>query len=316
MKNKNTIIKIFFVFITLGLFLYANATDINLSIKEIKKVWENTLNITFDTAMPDNWLSWEMKVFKDLWISSVSKDEKASNKIKVSLDKEIKIWSTYNIFSVFWVEWSADFIVEDSLNVKIISQATEAQGISKITIKDKKVLEVEFKSPLNWNEFEFKLLEDLNVSEINSNSWKLVLNTTSPVENNNDYILIMITLTDKSNNNYLLNESIYDFNIWDIKLNTPSDPEPTEDLNSAWNEIVKVDIKVWSWIEIVNKDLKTWTWNLQTWSLWNWTWSQLNIEKVAVKAKTTPYTGPETWLLMILTLIINSIYFLTRKFSH
>lgn len=256
-------------------------------------------------------LSWEIKVFKDLWISKVSKNETAINKINMSLDKDIKVWSTYNIFSVFWVEWSADFIVEESLNIKIISQATEAQWISKIIIKDKKNLEIEFKSPLAWNDFEFKLLEDLNVSEINSDSGKLVLKTTSAIENNNDYILIMITLTDKSSNNYVLNESIYDFYIWeDNVLDEVKEDDLNIDLNSALDTPV-------------SNTPNTWTWNLDDWDIWNGTWALLNstwstwnMEKIAITAKETPDTWPETLILMVLTLIINSIYFLTRKFAH
>ena len=316
MKNKNTIIKIILVFIGIWLFLYANAVDVTLWIKEVKKDSENTLRVNFDTPMPESWLSGEMKVFKDLWVTGVKKDDTANNKITVTMWKDIKVWSTYNIFSVFGVEWSADFIVEDPLNVKIISQAPEAQGITKITLKDKKNVELEFKNPLSWTEFEFKLLEDLGVNEISSNSWSLMLKTSSTIENNSDYILILISLWDKANNNYTMSESIYDFNIWNdsiVKNNEDKKPDPKLNdliLNSAWPTPVKVEIKTWTW------NLLTWTWNLLTWTVKNWSWSLWNIEKVAVKAKETPNTGPETWIVMLLTLIINSIYFLTRKFSH
>lgn len=312
MKNKNTIIKVIFVFISLWLFVYANAADINLSIKEIKKDGENTLKINFDTPMPDSWLSWEMKVFKDLWITSISKDSMANNKINISLEKDIKVWSTYNIFSVFWVEWSADFIVEDSLNTKLISQAPESQWITKITVKDKKNIVVEFKNPLIWNEFEFKILEDLSVVEISSLSWNLLLKTSWAIENNTAYILIMISLSDKINN-YNLGESIFDFNIWndsEVKNNDTTKEEDTLNavLINAWQETGQ---------EAVNVEIKSWTWvDVQSLNLENWSGSLWNIENIAIKAKTTPDTGPETWVLMFLTLIINSIYFLTRKFSH
>ncbi len=314
MKNKNTIIKIIFVFITLWIFLYANAIDINLSIKDISKEWDNTLKVNFDTAMPDSWLTGEIKVFKDLLVKTISKDSTVANKIDITLEKDIKPWSTYNIFSVFWVEWSSDFMVEDSLNVKIISQAPEAQWITKITLKDKKNISLEFKNPLSWTEFEFKLLEDLSVTEINSLSWSLILKTSSKIENNNDYILILITLNDKKNNNYLLNESIYDFNIWaDNWVNekkNETDLVTNLWLDSANADNTKVIINSWSWT-VINGSGSLWNWTIK-----NWSGSLWNIEKVAVKARTTPDTGPETLVLMLLTLIINSIYFLTRKFSH
>ena len=319
MKNKNTIIKIILIFITLGIFLYANATDVNVAIKWIINEWDNTLKVDFDKPMPDTWLSGEMKVFKDLWIISISKDTLSANKIKISLDKEIKVWSTYNIFSVFWVDWSADFIVEDSLNAKIVSPAPEWQWIIKIVFSDKKNLDVEFKNPLSWTEFEFKLLEDLSVSEISSASWSMILKTSSPIENNTDYILIMIALTDKINNNYILNESIYDFNIWNDNLNKTESTKEEDTLNvilnSAGNEPVKTEVTTWTWIDL-QTTIITKNWDLVSSNIANWSWSLWNLEVVAIKSKTTPDTGPETTILILLTLIINSIYFLTRKFSH
>lgn len=317
MKNKNTIIKIILVFITLGIFLYANATDVNVAIKGIKKEWENTLKVDFDKPMPDSWLSWEMKVFKDIKISWVTKDTAVANKINITIDKELKAWSTYNIFSVFWVEWSADFIVEEPLNAKIISTAPEAQWITKITLKDKKNIIVEFKNPITWTDFEFKLLEDLSVNEINSASWSMILKTTAIIEKNTDYILIWISLADNSNNTYILNESIFDFSIWADELVTNTTKEKTEEtvnviLNSAWEDPLKVNI--WTWLTTTALN-QTGGVNVNIWNTVNWTWALWNIETVAVKARTTPDTGPETVILMILTLIINSIYFLTRKFS-
>lgn len=299
MKNKNTIIKTLFVFITLGWFLYANAADINLSIKEIQKEWDNAVKVSFDTTLPENWLTWEMKIFKDIKVNNLSKDNTINNKINVVLDKEIKIWSTYNIFSVFWVDWSADFIVEDNLNAKIISQAPDSQGIIKIVIKDKKNIEVEFKNPLIWNDFEFKLLEDLSVSEISAAAWSLLVKTSSIIEKNTDYIFILISLSDKENNNYSLSESIYDFNIWENNLVINN--EIKED-KTPINNLLLEDTK----IEPVKTEI----------NLWNGSGSQWNIEKIAITANETPNSWPETWILIFLTLIINSIYFLTRKFSH
>lgn len=305
MKNKNIIIKIIFTLVSLGLFLYANAFDVNVSINEIKKEWDNTLNVNFDAPMPDTWLSWEVKVFKDLLITNVSKDNLANNKVTVSLEKDLVIWSTYNIFSVFGVDWSADFIVENTLNTRIISQIPDGQWITRIILKDRKNLEVEFRNPLVWNEFEFKLLEDLSVTEISALAWNLILKTSSLLENNVDYILILISLMDNQNNNYVLNESIYDFNLWSENLvdsTSETKEEKVEINNMVLDNVLPAPVSV---------NTTSWTTDLQ-----NWSWSLWNLENIAIKADETPNSWPETWILMFLTLIINSIYFLTRKLSH
>lgn len=322
MKHKKTIIKIIPIILTLWLFLYANATDIkDVAIKEVLKEWDNTLKVTLNKEMPDSWLSWEIKVFNDISITSI-KDANLVNTINITAEKEIKVWNTYNIFSLYWfewVEWSADFIVEENLNAKIISPTTEAQWITKITIKDKKNIVLEFRNPLAWNDFEFKLLEDLWVSEISSASWSIVLKTTSTIENNSDYILIWISLVDSSNNNYILDNSIYDFSIWDKEVVAPDTPAKTEwevdvILNSAWDN--PLNVTIWTWSNNTSVEVnQSWSLDINLWNVVNWSWALWNIETVAVKARTTPDTGPETIILMLLTLIINSIYFLTRKIS-
>jgi hypothetical protein len=158
---------------------------------------------------------------------------------------------------------------------------------------------VEFKNPLIWNDFEFKLLEDLSVSEISAAAWSLLVKTSSIIEKNTDYIFILISLSDKENNNYSLSESIYDFNIWENNLVINN--EIKED-KTPINNLLLEDTK----IEPVKTEI----------NLWNGSGSQWNIEKIAITANETPNSWPETWILIFLTLIINSIYFLTRKFSH
>ncbi len=313
MKNKNKIIKTFLVFITLGIFLYTNATDINVVIKEIKKEWPNLLKVDFDSKLIDNWVyTSDAKIFKDLLIEKTTKDTTVNNKIILSLFDEIKIWNTYNIFAVFWVEWNADFTVEEWLNIKILSKETEMQWINKITLKDKKTIELYFKTPLIWNEFEFKWLEDLKVTESKVSSWSLILKTFSTIENSKDYIMIFMSLADNLWNNYLLSESIYNFNTGDNTSTTNTDEQNNVILNELiWNDSTTLENnQIWKDLSNLDNKLTENLWNVKTWS-----WDHWNIEHIAITAKSTPDTGPETWILMLLTLIINSIYFLTRKFS-
>jgi hypothetical protein len=299
MKNKNKILQILFFIITLCIFWYTNATDVNLNIKDIVKWWDHTLKINFDSQIPaDRTYTGDIKVFKDLWIEKVTKDTVTNNKIILSLNDEVKTWNTYNILSVFGVEWGADFIVENGLNIKMLSTVTEKQWITKIVLKDNKTIELYFKTSLVWNEFEFKWLEDLNITEIKGSSWSLIWKTSSIIENNKDYILFFMSLADNMWTNYLLSESIHSFTIWD-----KTSIEETK--NEAINNLVIPNTSTWE--TLAQKD------NL--WNTENWTWSVWNVEKIAITAKETPDTGPETWILMFLTLIINSIYFLTRKKS-
>lgn len=291
MKIKN-IAKLLILLFWLNL-LSVNAEDIGLSIKDISKDSDTSLKVTFDKAIWDSWISWDIKLFKDLSIVSATKDSLVPNKINISLNDDLTIWSTYNLFPVFWAEWSADFIFEEPANIKIL----ESEWISSITMKDKKNIEVYFNT-LNWDEFEFKLLKEINIVENSSSWWNLILKTDKSIELNTDYILMILSLSDIQNI-YKIDEPIFNF---DIKENstfekTETDQSIKDNFTAPVTETinpVENDTELNAWIE----DTSTW-----------------NLNNVALDTKQTPDTWAETWVLMFLTLIMSSFYFLARRFS-
>lgn len=291
MKNKNKII--IWIVLSFAILTFANAETLNYKIQGITKDSDNKLNVTFDQALTASGVSGDIKVFKDLDIVDVKKDENLPSKLNITLWNDIKIWNTYNVFAVFWVDTSADFMVEDWLAVKMLSKAPETQWIVRVAFKDSKTMELYFKDSLTWSDYEFKLLEEYSVTDISTSSWSLLVTTSTPLENDSNYIFMVVSLSDNLWNEYKVNESIYDFTLWNPQIN-----EETKNLNSA-SENLNVDTPQ-------TESSMTWNLNFENGNLWN-------IETIANKTTQTPDTWAETWVLMLLTLIINSIYFLTRK---
>lgn len=296
MKNKNKIIA--WIIFSLALLSFANAEVFNYKIQSVTQNSENKLNVTFDQQLTASWVSGDVKVFKDLNVLEVKVDEMLPSKINVKLWSDIKAWSTYNVFAVFWVEWSADFIVEDWLTVKMLSKAPTSQWIVRVAFTDTRTMELYFKDTLVWSDYEFKLLEEYSILEMSAETWSLLVTTSNTFENNSNYIFMLISLIDSSGNEYNVDESIFDFVVWnpDQANNTNVDvQELVQDLNSPQ--------------ELQNTE----SWTVSSWTLDLGTNNQWNIDNMALKSKETPDTWAETWVLMILTLIINSFYFLTRR---
>ncbi|MDD3303072.1 MAG: hypothetical protein PHN31_05965 [Candidatus Gracilibacteria bacterium] len=291
MKIKN-IAKLLILLFGLNL-LSVNAEDIGLSIKDISKDSDTSLKVTFDKAIGDSGISGDIKLFKDLSIVSATKDSLVPNKINISLNDDLTIGSTYNLFPVFGAEGSADFIFEEPANIKIL----ESEGISSITMKDKKNIEVYFNT-LNGDEFEFKLLKEINIVENSSSGGNLILKTDKSIELNTDYILMILSLSDIQNI-YKIDEPIFNF---DIKENSTF--EKTETDQSIKDNFTA---PVTETINPVENDTELNAGIEDT--------STGNLNNVALDTKQTPDTGAETWVLMFLTLIMSSFYFLARRFS-
>ena len=204
MKNKNKFL--IWVILWFIVFLTVNADSINYKIKDVTLDSSGSLSVVSENPLTASWVSWDIKLFKDLEIVSITKDELLPSKLNIKLGNEVKVWTTYNIFSVFWVEWTADFIVEDWFSIKMLSKAPTEQWIIRVWLKDSKTMELFFKDSLAWTEFEFKLLEDLTVVDINSIDWNLILKTEVTLEQWINYILMIISLSDSLGNNYSIDE--------------------------------------------------------------------------------------------------------------
>lgn len=303
---KNKFIKIFIL--VFASILVTNAAELNLNLIWISKLADNSVKLNFDNTIASTWsVSWDVKLFKDVEVVSSVKDPNFPNKIDLKLSKDLKPGNTYNIFSVFWTDWNADFKVEDWLKITFLTQEKDVKWISKVELVDSKSLVVYFKDSLVWNDFEFKVLENMSIKDLWNDAWSLIINTNSKLESAVKYLLMIMSLTDDKGNAYKLNDTVFDFSI--LQDNSISFVPGTFSENTT-NATTTATPNTENNIELTSAWENTNTWiELNSWSE-NWTW---NLENVAMEAKQTPNTWASTWIILAFTLIITSIFLMTRK---
>jgi len=243
---------------------------------------QNLKNINFEISPKislSNWIvSSEIKVLKDLQITSSSKDFKDSNKIILNLKDALTPNRAYNLLSVFGVDWNIDFTVWSELtlvDIKNPNNILAIQWIARLLIVDSRTIDVYFNSPIDATEFEFKLFRESLVNETTSSGSILSISLNDELDKSSNYILMMISLSNKYWLDVKFDQEIYDFTtsatLWDTKINTK--------------------------IASLNKE------QTASWELVN----------VALNSAVTPDTWLETWVLIFLTLMVNVVLIVRKK---
>ena len=323
------------IFIFLFSFLIANWVY-GYDLNNITPV--DNQHIDFSVTPEASFTEWEVtgeiKVLKDLEITFSSKDFEDSNKIVLNLKNELLPNSSYNLLSVFWVDWNIDFSLLDEMNLVDIANSENIiwiQWISRLVIIDSKTIEVYFNDPVDSSEFEFKLFRESKVESISNESGKLSINLSDKLDKSSSYLLMLISLKDISWDDLSFEEEIYDFST-DEKLSDKIE-EIIEDVPEVTTpeteEIINNEDNIsWNNEEIINNeenkevisDNNTWaeTWeasngdnlNASSWEEGEVAWE---LEEVALNAAATPKSWPETWVLIFLTIFVNIFIFARKK---
>lgn len=250
---------------------------------------DKTMEISLDDEVQfSQWeITWDIKILKDVSISMSSKDFEELDKVVVTLDNNLEKNSNYSLLSIFWADWSIDFKTWDNVSWVDLNNPESIniseQWIVKVSIKDPKTIEVYFNAELEWEEFEFKLLEEVTIESLSS-IWEntIIVKSTDTLESSTDYMLVLVSLTDWNGLELSFDEDIFDFTTEDEIVKTEVSEEAELELNAAWEE---VDIEE----------------------------HENYIDNVASNVTETPDTWAETWVLIFGTLLINSFYFIARR---
>ena len=278
--------------------LYLNISLSNVysaNIEEITVLDDKNINLLLsEDIVLSQWnIDAEIKFIKDIEITFVSKDFDDQNKLILNLASDLTINNSYNLLSIVWPNSNIDFKTWISLlNMEISNPANldwKIQWLNKIIIKDSKTLELYFNAVLEDEEFEYKLLNELNIEKLTfiwNNKISLVLDDT--IEKLSNYLIMILSIKDT-----IWKEIIFDKDLYELKT--------TQDLKIAVIEEIN-DTEENNIIE-ENNSLDTQVEEDET-----------TLVSVALKSAKTPDAWPETTVLLILTFIINSIYFIRKKF--
>lgn len=230
----------------------------------------------------------EIKFLKDIEITFVSKDFNDQNKLILNLASDMAINTSYNLLTIVWPDANIDFKTWVSLNdIEILNTENldwKMQWLNRIIIKDSKTLELYFNAILEDEEFEFKLLNELIIEKITSiwnNNISLVLGDT--IETISNYLIMILSIKDTT-----WNEIIFDEDLYELKTTQDLKSSSTEENNTVEEK------------DVVDVDLEE---------------DETTLVGVALNSAETPDTWPETTVLLMLTFILNSIYFVRKKFK-
>lgn len=347
-----TLVKILFIFLTLISFQASYAEDIDVetiledtitetaenspiavataepAIKLVDVVDTKTLNVFFtDVKMWVGELLWEVKLLNDLSIAFADRDiEENTNKVVIALDEALETNTDYSLLTVFGADGSIDFTTEDSLEwVEILNDESDeiGQSIQSITLVNANTLHVVYKEALDGEEFEFKILSDITVDGMKGLSEDSIEITLEwEVGASKNYIFMVISLEDALSQTVELEEGIYDF-VTPSEVSSPvseeemtiSEPVELEnevevELDAAYEELTEpqesefleeADVEAVVEEAVVEEEAALAA------------EAGESIEVVALSATVTPDTGAETWVLILLTLFINTFYYFSRR---
>lgn len=253
------------------------------TIDKIDVIDNNTIQITAsnDVVFSDSFVEWDIKVLKDINVSFSVIDSNNSKKVVLNLSDDLLANNSYSLITVLWARGNIDFEIWDYLEWEITNSLLMLweEGIEKINIIDSRTLELYYNYDLNDNMFEFKILSDIVTSWLFSN-WNNVvdLGIRWNLEKESDYILMILNLEDINNNVLVFDEDLYDF---------------------STNSDLIIDTQETEVVLAAAKDEEPAEWN---------------IAEVAQNVEEIPDTGAATWVLVLLTAIVNIGFFLRKKF--
>jgi len=272
------------------------STANSANIDNLQAVDNGTVRMTAseDVVFSDSKVYGEVKVLRDIDVSYSSKDLENNRKVVLNLSADLYSNSVYSLIGIIGAEGNIDFEIGGSLNGEIMNWNIigSEQTIEKVNVVDSRTLEVYFNYDLEEDMFEFKLLSELKVDSLSSLGNNILdISLQDTLGKSTSYIIMVISLEDIDGNELMLDESLYDLVTTNSLMEKPKEVVETEEVVEVKEikEVVQVEEEV---IE-----------------------EEGNIEEVALNSAETPDTGAETWVLMLLTFIFSSIYFIKNKIS-
>lgn len=263
------------------IFLLSSNLSYASSINDIIVVDDSNINfdISRDVTLPAWDIEAEIKVMKDINISFISKDFEDKNKLILNLSTDLSENSSYSLITILWPDWNMDFSTSIGLEDKEIlaTQKIEAgvQWITRLLIVNSKIIELYFNNIIEEDELEFKLFNELSILELKlKDDNNLNINLLDKLEKTSNYILMILSMNDNYWNYIDLDEDLY---------------EITTDQN----------LKIQDSVEDIEENI------IET--------EEETVEDVALNSAETPDTWPETTVLIMLTLILNTVYIFRKK---
>lgn len=236
---------------------------------------------------------------------SVAK-EGSLNEVEILLEKPLLPNTKYSLLTVAGAEGSIDFTtpaaVEGYTQANLAS--TAAQDIAHIEMIDATTILVRYVQNISGASYDYKLLAENKVVKIEKPSYEnpeIIISVEPPLESEQNYIMMVVDMKDVDGKQLEFDTGIYDFTTpvfpeVVVQETTPT-AEENLDLKAAPEAAPEQVSLVKEAVELTAEDQST----------------VQNVEQIAASVQETPETGATTWVLICITLIINTFLFFTRR---
>lgn len=316
----------------------ASVSAINISLVEVLDTRSVSVSLSEKENLSLGMQNAEVKVLKDITVDIAQKSIENANIVTITLPEPLQENTTYSLLTLFGAEGSIDFTTGSSLSNNAIENTNpilaDEQSIESIVIQDDYTIDILYTTQVSWAEFEYKLLSELKIADIENQSdadARLIVDLEDDIETEKEYILIFLSLMDKNGKDIVFENSIYDFTapeyiespsssssqtLWDnegensiqakiaarnaIKSQQEQDEDMSgEDIAQALFDVIDSTDMLEEEPELLSAPTDP---NLMK-----------DTVSTALSATTTPDTGAATWVLIILTLFINTFYYYSRR---
>lgn len=288
--------------------LYHITFSWDIGVTKIVVQDKNTVMVTLseNQNLKQGEIDGELTILGDIEITAAVAQTGTANKVEIILADALEGDTSYSLLTVEGAEGSIDFKtpagVEGFKYDNISSVAT--QEITSIEVIDDKNLIITYATDLTASSFKYKLLQELPVTMVEKPSYDipdLILTTSSALKPQKEYILMIIEMQDVDGNYLEFDTGIYDFNTADMVVAVL----PAED---TWTGSL-IEEELLAVVEIAETPLSE---DEEAGVELNAAGTE-DLEEVAAQVVQTPQTGAATWILILVTLVINSIYYLSRR---
>ncbi len=310
----------------------------------------NEVQISFDKDIKLEWndRTSDLRIYQDIEIEDAVRVDWEAKKVLVKLATPIQKSSSYSILSISWIEWSMELDIKDTITgVELKNDDTDEnfQWINKIIITDSQNLEIYFIDDILEDDLEFKFYRNVPIKKVVL-SWdakKVDFILWNNLEDTSKYVATLTLIEWEDWSKITIEWGIYDFSTeileWWIMEDVEDIKESSEEKNeSSATKAVKSVIKSLSEEEkSLEEELLESMKDSDILNKFSSNASELldeekelanellsasedianniptQLESIALGTDETPDTGAETWVLIMLTFIINTYYTIARR---
>jgi hypothetical protein len=260
-------------------------TALSVEVSKVDFVDSKTLTVGFNGALPGG-VSPEsdVKLFKDLKITSATKNMDNAKKVVVELENEFAMdGSFYSLLSVSSSDASIDFTATAGTTTYANTDTTS--NLVSVAVTAPKTLELTFAKDLTENAFEFKLLQEVKKTNMFFDGANLNFSLEKSLEASTNYFFMFLSLKDDAKNEIEVSNSMYDF------------------LSPATFSDTVVAAETATGAEMTASGV---TGSGET-------ASGMTVTEAAAEVTSTPDTGAKTNILIALTFLLSIAYFVARR---